>query len=180
MREKNNQPLSEYEKKLIKFYIQCLISEGSKILIYFFFFHALGLTLPYLAALAFLAIFRVSGGGLHFKNYITCLIVSFLFLGSAVFLRNCYPEPVFLRYAAIWIYTILCCILVPIQAPTRPDATSLLIQKSKRRTLCCCMLLLVLIIIFPSNPYINIGYWTLMIHTVQLMIARSLILIHRR
>lgn len=165
--------LTDYEKKLLAFYGMCLVCESTKVAIYFVIFHWLGLTKEFIAALIFMAVLRISGGGLHFKHYLSCLFASFLLLGLAI-LGGIYislPLPVMLAVS-------LGCLmaayrLVPIQAPTRPDATEQLIRSSKRRTAIKILLIYVLICIYPKNRFVNIGFWTLVIHVVQLAIAKE-------
>lgn len=165
--------LTDYEKKLLAFYGKCFICESTKIVIYFVIFHFLGLTKEFLAALIFMAMLRISGGGLHFKHYLSCLFASFLLLGLAI-LAGIY---VFLPLPVMLLLSLGCLVaayrLVPIQAPTRPDATKQLIRSSKRHTAVKIILIMILICIFPKNVFINIGFWTLVIHAVQLAIAKG-------
>lgn len=165
--------LTDYEKKLLAFYGMCFVCEATKVAIYFVIFYLLGLTKQFIAALIFMAMLRISGGGLHFKHYLSCLFVSFLLLGLAI-LSGIYIK---LPLPFMLLLSLGCLIaaykLVPIQAPTRPDATEQLIQSSKRHTAIKILLIIALICIRPKNLYVNIGFWTLVIHVVQLAIAKE-------
>ena len=165
--------LTDYEKKLLAFYGIGFLCESTKVAIYFVIFHFLGLTKEFFAALIFMAVLRTSGGGLHFKHYLSCLFASFLLLGLAM-LGGMY---ILLPFPVMLILSLGCLIaaymLVPIQAPTRPDATEQLIQSSKRHTAIKILLIIALICIRPKNLYVNIGFWTLVIHVVQLAIAKE-------
>lgn len=165
--------LTDYEKKLLAFYGIGFLCESTKVAIYFVIFHFLGLTKEFLAALIFMAVLRISGGGLHFKHYISCLFASFLLLGLAI-LTGIY---IFIPLPFMLIASLACLVaaykLVPFQAPTRPAATEQLIQSAKRHTAIKIILICVLICIYPKNVYVNIGFWTLVIHVVQLAIAKE-------
>ncbi len=165
--------LTDYEKKLLAFYGMCFVCESTKIAIYFVIFYIAGFTKEFIAALCFMAMLRISGGGLHFKHYLSCLFASFLLLGLAI-LGGIY---LFLPLPVMLVLSLGCLLaayqLVPIQAPTRPDATEQLIQTSKRHTAVKILLICALICIYPKNIYVNIGFWTLVIHVVQLVIAKE-------
>lgn len=162
---------TEYQKKLQEYYSKCLISEISKILIFLVIFSVLHLTKEYIAALFFLMLLRNNGGGLHYNHYISCLFVSFFFLFAAIFLALYVipPQPI------VYISTILCAIsgyfLVPVTSKNRPPATPEQIKKSKRNTVIIIAVFFVLLFVMPNNTYIYIGYWTVLLHIFQLIIA---------
>lgn len=165
--------LTDYEKKLLAFYGKCFVCESTKMVIYLVIFYLLGLTKEFLTALIFMAVLRISGGGLHFKHYLSCLFASFLLLGLAILGGMYIPLPLPVMLILSLGCLIAAYMLVPIQAPTRPDATEQLIQSSKRHTAIKIILICVLICIYPKNIYVNIGFWTLIIHVVQLAIAKG-------
>lgn len=164
----------EYKKQLIKYLFQCIISEGSKILLFSIIFLRFGLLKEFLCSLILLTFLRTNGGGLHFKHYTSCLVVSFLvFLTSIVLgIKVSFSNPL----AAI---LVLGCIrlgywCVPVVSANRPPASEKLIKKSKRNTVLILLAFLILICIVPTNRYINIGVWIVVIHIGQLVLAKLL------
>ncbi|MBR6769911.1 MAG: accessory gene regulator B family protein [Lachnospiraceae bacterium] len=164
---------SEYVQKMKEYYWKCFFSEFSKICIFFVIFAFLGLIPEYLIALLCLMPLRSHGGGLHFNHYISCLAVSFSFLsGSIILAANIMPPK------AVMLPILLLCILagyflVPVTSANRPPATAVQIQKSKRTTVVLLVLFFALVCICPANGWIYIGYWTVILHIVQLAIARG-------
>lgn len=174
LRTKSTKELTAYEKRLREYYWKCFISEFSKVLIFLIIFALLNLTKEYIVALFFLMILRNNGGGLHCKHYLSCLMVSFVFLvGSIILALLIVPAPAFI------LISLLICLpivyyLVPITSDNRPPATSEQVKKSKRNTSIILILFILLICICPNTIYLNIGYWTVILHIFQLIIARQL------
>lgn len=163
-----------YKKELVKYLYLCIISEGSKILLFSVVFFNIGLLKEYIFALILLILLRTNGGGLHFKHYISCLIVSFFVLSSSILLGIKLP---FSNLASVIILTI-CIILgywsVPIVSANRPTANEKLIKKSKRNTVLILSVYLILVCIVSANRYTNIGVWIVIIHICQLLLAKIL------
>lgn len=168
----NKRQLTQRERLMREYYIKCFLSEFNKICIFFVIFACLHLTIEYLFALLFLMLFRTNGGGLHFNHYTTCLFVSFSFLYASIFLAiHIVPANILL-----YISTIVCGFLgyyfVPITSNNRPPANDTQIQKAKRTTVKLILVFFILICFCPHNRYVLIGYWTMILHIFQLLIAR--------
>ncbi len=163
---------TEYEKKLQEYYWKCFLSEFSKIVIFFIVSIFLNLTCEYIVALLVLMILRNNGGGLHFKHYLSCLFVSFLFLYGSIYLAiNVMPSRIILCLS-----TALCALLghylVPITSSNRPDATPEQQKKSKQHTLFIIFIFFITMCICPLNSYLYIEFWTVILHIMQLVIAK--------
>ena len=163
-----------YKKRLRKYYLLVLLSEGSKILAFFLFFAMIGMAKEFWICLLFMLPLRTTGGGLHVKTYTGCFLVSFTVISLNLFL-SC------LWYPGRWIkaLTLLLCMvtafrLVPITSDKRPPATPDQVRHSKQNTVIILTICLILMCALPGNPYINIGYWTIIINTAQLVIARGM------
>ena len=163
-----------YQKKLLKYFYQCIFCEGSKILLFSIFAMICHLFTEFLVALLALMLVRTNGGGIHCKHYISCLILSFTILFGTIFLG------IHIKFPDILIRLILVvCIFigfrnVPITSRNRPAASEILIKKSKRNTVLILSAFLLLVCIVPYNHYLNIGFWTITIHILQLLIAKLL------
>lgn len=171
LKTKAKKELTDMDKKLLKYYFACLISELSKVFIFLLIFIYLKLFKEYLFALLFLMILRNNGGGLHFNNYISCLLVSFLFLYSSIHLTIYISLPQYIIQISILVCALIGYILVPITSNNRPSATLTQIKKSKRNTLFIIVSFFILVCICPNNIPILIGYWTIILHIEQLIIA---------
>lgn len=166
---KNN--LNDYEKAVLKFFAIGFLSEFSKTAIFFVIFYSLGLHKEFLAALVFLLAFRIFSGGIHFKKYTHCLIASFLLLAGGIALGM----NMFLPKLAGIIIAIGCSIPIylmsPVQAKSRPQPTPEVIKSTKIRAMVMVYLFIAIYIASKSTIYVNIGFWLLVIHTVQLFVA---------
>lgn len=171
LKKKEIREYTEYEKKMNEYYWKCFISEFSKICIFFIIFMLLGLTTEYFIALFFLLPLRNHGGGLHFKHYTSCLIISFSFLYGSIILAQHIMPPKSVMCITCLLCTLIGYCLVPITSSNRPAATPEQVIKSKRNTTIIIILFSTLICICPYNTYFYIGYWTIILHISQLIIS---------
>ena len=171
MKSKSKRELTERERKLNEYYWKCFLSEFSKICIFLVIFILLGLTKEYLFALLYLMMLRNNGGGLHCKHYTSCLLVSFTFLYSSIMLAIYIVPTKLVACTSIFLCALIGYLLVPVTSSNRPTATLEQITKSKRNTLIIIILFFTLICLCPYNTYILIGYWTVILHILQLCIA---------
>ena len=167
----NRKELTEHDRKLKEYYWKCFLSEFSKICIFLLIFTLLDLTTEYFFALLYLIILRNNGGGLHCKHYISCLLVSFTFLYSGILLAIYVIPTRLVACTSIILCALLGYHLVPITSRNRPPATPKQITKAKRNTLTVILLFSLLICICPYNTSILIGYWTVILHILQLIVA---------
>lgn len=161
-----------YKKKLMKYYLQCLISEASKILLYAIFFLRFNLLSEYLFALLLLMFLRTNGGGLHFKHYATCFVVSFSVFSGSILLGIRFPFSATASILIVLVSIPLGYWGVPVVSANRPPASQRVVKKSKRNTVVILLAYLLLICIVPMNRYLSIGIWIITIHVVQLMLAK--------
>lgn len=115
---------SEYERKLHRYYWKGFIYEFSKICIFFVIFAFLGLIPEYIIALITLMSLRSNGGGLHFNHYISCLVVSFVFLYSSIFLTLHIIPSQIIVYISMLLCALIGYTLVPITSANRPPGKS--------------------------------------------------------
>lgn len=169
--QKRKREYSDYQKKLQRYYRIVFISEFSKIGIFFIIFSLVGLLPEYIIALFALSSLRSNGGGLHFNHYTTCLIVSFLFIFSSIYLAITFrPSQAFISIS-ILVCIIIAYLLVPITSTNRPPATDIQVRKSKRNTTVMLLLYLTLLFFFSNTTGGLICYWTIILHILQLIIA---------
>lgn len=169
--KKNSREYTEYEKKIQKYYRIGFISEFSKICIFLVVFALLGLIPEYIIALLALISLRSNGGGLHFNHYFSCLIISFIFVYSSIFLSIHIMPPQIIIYISMLLCALIGYILVPITSTNRPPATSVQKTKSKRNTTIIILFYFILLCICPNATWSLICYWTVILHILQLIIA---------
>ena len=143
---------TDYEMAIIKYSITALLSELSKILILGTLFAFIGKFDLFIAASVLLILLRVNGGGYHCKHYITCLLMTACILGAAV----------------------ICLPLIP--SPFRPKPDMKLIKRCHNNCFITIFVFIMIVSIFNSNmvirPYLIVGFWTTILNTLQLVIAK--------
>ena len=163
-----------YKKKLIKYLFQCLGSELSKIILFSIIFINFHVFEEFLFALLLLILLRTNGGGLHFKNYMSCFVMSL-----CVFVLSIYLGNNIILSKIISILTLAICIpigykLVPVVSANRPPARNEIIKKSKHRTLAILLCYMLIVCFLPINRFLNTGVWIIYIHISQLSLAKFL------
>lgn len=162
----------QYKEAIKKYLLQCLLMEGSKIILFFIIFACFDLLFQYMSALLVLMLVRCNGGGLHCRHYTTCLLLSLIVLCSCIFCGIYIPLDKFIAVPVLLICCILGYICVPIVSANRPSPGEKLIEQSKIRTARIILFYCFLICICPYSQYFNIGTWTIIIHILQLLFAK--------
>lgn len=164
---------TDYELKLIRFYITGLLYDISKMLIIGLFFCYIGKFAEFLSTLIPLLLLRTKTGGYHLKTYWTCLLASFLYfiltilvLPAAVPLRMTWMQTILL--ICMWsIYNI-----GPISSnrEIHPDKAQL--HRIHVASFQIVFLISVLLFLFPKIQYLTASFWTVVLHSIQLIITK--------
>ena len=162
----------KYEKSILFFFIKGTLSDLSKALIFFLFFYFFGLHKEYLWGLFFLISFRTYSGGIHCKTYINCLLLSLVILSSGILLSINYFFSKITSIIISVICEIIIILLTPIQATTRPPLSPKQKQKAKVQESVIIVAFIFIILFFKTNSVTNIGVWMLILHTIQLIVAK--------
>lgn len=164
--------LSEKEKQAIYWGYKLIGTELSKFIILLIIFIIIGKWGEFLISIAMLLPLRCNIGGLHFKTYRTCLLVTFsIFIVAIIIL----PKFILTKVKVIllmFLCLILTLIIGPIINPTRPSLSKFQIKKSKKRAAIIFVIYTILYCIFPDNQYIICGIWITIEQTIQLLLAK--------
>lgn len=171
-RMQNSYNYSDYEIKLIRYFLLTMASEISKLIIIFTFFACIGRLGESIFCTAALLVLRMSGGGFHCEHYITCLLASFLFVFFSVFLA----ELIIPTQIVIFIVMLLCIITAYKAAPVishhRPKPSEQLIKRSRMLNFVFLSICLLAVTVFHTNHYMLIIFWLCVLHTIQLLITK--------
>lgn len=165
---------AQYKAAMKKYWLQCLLMEGSKIILFFIIFGYFHVTAQYITALFVLMMVRCNGGGLHCKHYISCFLLSLFILASCIYCGTHLHLSKFITISTLIICSALGYLIGPIVSSNRPEPDAQLIRQSKLRTAGIIFIYCFLICICPYNQYLNIGTWTIIIHILQLLLAKFL------
>lgn len=166
---------SDYQMKLIKFSLTGIFYDLSKTLIFIIYFYATGKLIEFVFAAVPLILLRTKTGGIHFKKYWSCFLFSLAYFYTVI---NILPALITVHPLAIYLILLICAIMDYMIGPTtlskRPAPAESLIQKAKIQSFQVVFIVAVLFFIFPNVPYLIVSFWTVVLHAVQLAIAKLL------
>ena len=172
MREllKSTYQFTDYQIAQLSFLAKTLLSEISKIFIIGLFFRK---EIPfYIICMFILALLRTSTGGLHCKTYLSCLIASCFYI---IFTFKVLPMIPIDQIPAM-VLLVLCAVIDYNIGPVTSDVHLPLTEKVKQRGRICTVLTIsfffILMYIIPENFYIITGFWIIVSHTLQLIVAK--------
>lgn len=164
---------SDREIGVLKYGIEIILGELSKCLIMLIYFYAMHKTSEYLAALILLLLLRSNMGGLHMKHYWSCFLLTFAFMNTAIIIL---PSLVTLSKPEICLILLLCIAIGlqigPVHAKFIRNPNSLLIRKGRMQASYILILYLSAVLILPVSKYVVIGFWIIVLQTIQLIIAK--------
>ena len=168
---------TNYEIALIKYVIHSIISEFSKLLLLGFFYYSIGKLNMLIASFFLLLLLRFNGGGFHYKHYLSCLTVTFIISLLSI---SVFPLIQIPNYSIVIPVLILCMItnykIGPFASPFRPSPNMYLLKSCKNNGFVITLIFIIIVSIFNTNkfiqPYLIVGFWTVVLHTIQMIIAK--------
>lgn len=163
---------TDYQIEQIRYTVISVLSELSKLFIIGVFFALTHCIPQYLVAIIVLFMLRTCTGGLHFKHYVSCLLVSFLifYLGICQLPNITLPRPIY--FTLLLACVIINYLFAPVVSSCRPVPNGIQIKKSKRQSFAMITLYAVIMFIVPISQYIITGFWIIQLQTLQLIAAK--------
>lgn len=168
----NELNLNLSEQRYIIYKLKCIIYDLSKFIIISIFFIIVGLFKEFLFASMISAPLRIYSGGLHFKHYWTCFLFSFGYFVLLILGLSTIPLSIYLSSIIMVLCSIINFCLSPVQSATRPPLSTTELQRTKQKTFILSIYCILIILIFYNTPLASVGYWTILLHTMQLIIAK--------
>ena len=167
-----NYQLSNYQIAQIFFLFSIITSELSKIIILTIIFY------PkwhfYLFALLITLFLRSAMGGLHFYTYIGCLFVSTLYFYLILFVFSKIVITQQKQIIFLLLTIPICYSIGPITSKYRPKDCKKHFQNGKIFTSIFIFSYALILCLIPENPYFTIGFWSIILHSLQLITAKIL------
>lgn len=163
---------TDYEIKVIRYFLLTMVSELSKLIVIFTFFACIGRFTESLVCLTVLLILRTTGGGIHCEHYISCFIVSFMFTLTSVFLAELITPNGIVMIVTLLICNLIAYKMVPVVSYHRPKPTEELIKRSRRTNFTFLFFITVAVILFHTNRYVTIIFWLCVLHSIQLLLTK--------
>lgn len=167
---KNNYHLSSYQVAQIFFLFKTITSEISKMLIMGILFH--NQLSFYFFALFIMVFLRSTTGGLHFYTYAGCLLTSTLYLWLTIYILPHIVITKYLQIAVLLLCILICNHIGPIVSKYRPDICGERFAQCKRFITKFIFLYALILYIIPENKYLYIGFWVIILHSLQLIVAK--------
>lgn len=168
LREKHQ--VSNYQIAQIEFLFKSVFSELSKMVIMGILFHKY-IDL-YFFALCIMIYLRTSTGGLHFYTYPGCLAGSTIYMFLAIILLPNIDLPSYLKIAVLLISILICYRVGPVVSKYRPEPSPQRAQHCKNITCTGIFIYALITYIIPDNQYIIVGFWIIILHSLQLPAAK--------
>lgn len=163
--------LSKADKAKVNYVISCIIYEGSKIFLFFVFFSYIHQLNSFFYCLIMLLPLRIISGGLHFKHYTSCLCFSFLYFCMAIIILAPFKLPLGISIILLTVCTVINYKIGPVTSNSRPQLEPEEIKKGKLNIFIATCYELILTILFFDTLLSTVGFWTIILHTLQLIIA---------
>lgn len=163
---------SDFQIGQIRYAVVSILSEISKIIIMGIFFSYIHYFPQYLVAIAVLLTLRTCTGGLHFKHYFSCFLVSLGIIFAGVCLLPLIPVARPLYFILLLGCIIVNYFLAPIVSSYRPVPNGLQIKKSKRQAFYIITVYALIMFIAPTSRYTIAGFWIILLQSAQLIAAK--------
>lgn len=167
---KNTCQLSSYQIAQLGFLAKTMLSEISKLLLMCLLFHRH--LSAFFFALLIMLFLRSSTGGLHFYTYISCLLTSICYLWLATALLPCLHLPASMQTLLLLAAILICYFVGPVVSKYRPAPSPQHFRRCRNISCCFMFLFSLLLYIMPDNPYMIIGFWIIILHSLQLLAAK--------
>ncbi|WHH57089.1 accessory gene regulator B family protein [Petroclostridium sp. X23] len=112
--------LTDLQVRTIKFGLECLLGELSKLIMYFIIFSILSLTGYYLVALLFFSSLRLIAGGYHEDTYWRCFFTSLVIFAAIIVIGMNLPQSLLLKSGMLIVSVILTWLYAPVDHPNKP------------------------------------------------------------
>lgn len=163
--------LSEKEKARLTYILTGIAYEGSKLILFFIYFALTHHLKSFCYSLMILLPLRIISGGLHFRHYSACLLFSFGYFYLVNIILSGIRVALPIAVLALCICIVINGKIGPITSDSRPALTAEQITKSRQRITIITIYEAMLTIIFYDTPLASVGLWTIILHSLQLMIA---------
>lgn len=164
---------TDFQIQQIEYVLLTLLSEISKLFVFFVFFANISKLPELMISLISLLSVRIFTGGIHLKHYISCLLLSFGILFASICIL---PHLINLNAFGIILILFICIITIyligPVPSSQRPTLSKNQKKSGSLKAAASILIYMSIILIFPDNQYLHIGFWSILLQTIQLGLAK--------
>ena len=167
---KKTYDFSDYQIAQLRFFFLSMFSEISKLLlISLFFIDRLPL---FIWTIIIFQVFRSSCGGLHCKTYWGCFFVSLGYMILSIRILPLIPTDKLFQIVTLFLCIIVSYRIGPLTSVLHPVLSEAVNIRLKNRVFFLIFIYLTILYIVPQNPYLVVGYWVIILNTLQLIAAK--------
>ena len=163
--------LNSKDQKFLIFRVKCILYDISKLILFVAFFAVIHKLSSFIFAFLIFYPIRQISGGLHFKHYFSCLVFSFGYMYLVVVML----APLTIGHAVVVPILAVCAAVIyaigPIRPPSRPALSAQEFAEHRKKAFSIVCYESVLIVLFFDHRLASAGYWTIILHTLQLVMA---------
>ncbi len=168
--------LSEVDSAKLKYSLEIIIGDFSKLLILFILFSILGSGTDFIYSSLALLMIRLFTGGLHFKTYAGCIIFSGIFFYTSIFLKTHIPLN-FKIAIILFIFSLVTVnLFAPICGKSRPTYSHRKRQQFKLASTILMFIHFSLYFFTDKNPYFTNSVWVITLQAFQILIAKGVMI----
>lgn len=167
-----SQKYTRYQVQKIIYVLKTLSADISKVVIMGIIFR--NNLLSYIVALTALFLLRSFSGGIHNNTYIGCFMTSLAYFLLAIEILPQIPLSFSFKILLLTACMVICEWIGPITSKHRPPLSQSKIAVCKSITTTVIFSFILIANIIPSSPYISVSFWGVILHTLQLSIAKLL------
>lgn len=165
--------LTSDETVKIKYVLNVIIGDVSKLIIIVLAFWLFNYHLLVIYGMFTLWCIRTFTGGLHFNNYLSCLMFSIVFFASSVFLyfNIMLTKPLLIILVLLNLLVIM--LLSPMKSASRPEISKK--KKTHFKIIACLVVLITFVgvILTKNHPYFVISIWVITLQSHQLLLRKG-------
>ncbi|MCM1134239.1 MAG: accessory gene regulator B family protein [Clostridium sp.] len=167
---KRQYQFSDFQIAQLQFFGKTIASELSKLLIMGFVFKdRLGL---YLFAMAIMLPLRIAVGGLHCKTYFSCFLVTFSYTFLSLMVLPSIPVNKLCQMILLFICMLCNYYIGPVTSTVHVALSKHHVKKVRIQAFLLIFFYIVVLYIVPESPYMTVGFWVIILHSLQLILAR--------
>lgn len=164
---------NEVEGAKLRYSLEVILGELSKSLLLFLFFSLFKAQWDALFCMVTLSALRSYTGGLHFKTYSTCLLVTGFFIGVVIGFQHFIPISHNL-FTISFIFTFLVIsFFAPITSKNRPNYSKKKRMKFKITALLVLTSYFVLFVVTKESTIFSLAIWVAILQSIQLIITKG-------
>jgi accessory gene regulator B len=169
---KEQYEFSDYQIAQLKYLFKTIFAEVSKLLIMAFLFrNQLGV---YFFAVTVMLLLRTSTGGLHCKTYWGCLAVSLGYMFLSIKVLPLLTVSKLFQMILLFICMLINYFIGPVTSAVHAPLSLKVSKRVRIQAFLVIFLYLTLTYILPESIYITAGFWVVILHTSQLIVAKIL------